>query len=278
MKYVKDITAEEISMMSYNELIGLTRETNRTPGGESTIKLVSRMLLLNKSTKILDIGTSTGHSAIEFARLLNCTVVGIDINEMSLAVAKERSDALKLDNVQFLRMDATDMNFGDESFDVVFAGNVTSLIENKDQALAEYWRVLKPNGYLVAVPMYYIETPSENLVQNVRDAIKVNIKIYNKNDWKKFFVEESTEIFEEEDFKFIKSTDGEIEDFCKRILEREHLNELTEEARAMLHQRYKKYMHLFNENLSHMGFTVFVIRHKESAQFNDPQLYFSEHV
>lgn len=278
MKPICELTTEDIAAMSYNELIGLTRETNRTPGGLDTIKLVSRLLMLNSDTRLLDIGTSTGHSAIEFSRLLNCSVTGIDINEMSLAVASERCQVLKLNKAKFVKMDATAMDFEDSSFDVVFAGNVTSLIEDKNKVLSEYWRVLVPNGYLVAVPMYYLETPSEQLLNDVRKAIQVNITAYYKSDWKKFFVTENAELYEEADFRFIKCSDQEIEDFCTAILVREHLKELDAEAMKLLRVRYVEYMHLFNENLSHMGFTVFVLRRKEDEQYNDPQLYFSECV
>ena len=34
-------------------------------------------------------------------------------------------------------------------------------------------------------------------------------------------------------------------------------------------------MHLFNENNSHMGFTIFMLRKKEEDIFNDPELYHS---
>ena len=278
MKPICELTTEDISVMSYNELIGLTRETNRTPGGLNTIKLISRLLMLNSNTRILDIGTSTGHSAIEFSRLLKCSVVGIDINEMSLAVAYERCNALKLDKAKFIKMDATAMDFDDGSFDIVFAGNVTSLIEDKQKVLNEYWRVLSSNGYLVAVPMYYLKTPSEQLLQSVRKAIQVNITAYYKSDWKKFFVTEGVELYEEVDFQFIKCSEEEIESFCTAILARNHLKELNAEAVKMLRVRYIEYMHLFNENLSHMGFTVFVLRRKEDDQYNDPQLYFSKQI
>lgn len=278
MKEICNLTLKDIEAMSYNELIGLTRETNRTPGGLETIKLVSRLLMLNNEAKILDIGTSTGHSAIEFSRLLNCYVTGIDINEMSLSVARERCQRLKLNKVKFLKMDATDMSFEDGSFDVVFAGNVTSLIEDKKKVLSEYWRVLSPDGYLVAVPMYYIDSPSDELLNNVRNAIQVNIKAYYKTDWKKFFITEDAELYEEVDFRFTKCTDQEIETFCNIILSREHLKELDTNAMNLLRERYVDYMHLFNYNLSHMGFTVFILRRKEDEKYNDPQLYFSKRI
>lgn len=278
MKEIKDLTSEDIKKMSYNEIIGLVRETNRTPGGLTTIRKVSEKLMLNSNSKILDIGTSTGHSALEFSRLLNCEVIGIDINPMSLKTAEERTKRFKLEKAKFVLDDATNMNFGDETFDVVFAGNVTSLVSDRDAALREYWRVLKPSGYLVAVPMYYIKTPSDKLVNDVRKAIQVNITPLYKEDWKKFFVREQDEVLEEIDYKFIKCSDQEIDSFCKLILEREHLKELSPEAFKTLKEAYYEFMHLFNENNSHMGFTIFMLRRKESDIFNDPELYHSELV
>ena len=124
-KELRELTVKDVQNMSYNEIIGLTRETNRTPGGLDTIKEVARLLLVNRDTKLLDIGTSTGHTALEFARLTGCEVVGIDINTMSLEVARERAKCLKLDKVTFVEQDATNMQFEDETFDIVFAGNVT---------------------------------------------------------------------------------------------------------------------------------------------------------
>lgn len=278
MKKIETLTPEDIKQMSYNEIIGLVRETNRTPGGLSTIKTVSRMLNLNSNTKILDIGTSTGHTALEFGRLLNCEVIGIDINDESIKTATERCARFKLDKVRFKLDDATDMSFDNETFDVVFAGNVTSLVSNREAALNEYWRVLKPNGYLVAVPMYYLKTPSDKLLNDVREAIQVNIQAQYKEDWKEFFLRENDEVFEEVDFKFLKCSDEEINEFCKNILSREHLKKLKKDTMEALKECYYRYMHLFNENNSHMGFTVYIIRRKESGVFNDPELYHSERI
>lgn len=279
MEKIESLTVQDIAAMDYNKLIGLIRETNRTPGGIETIKEVSRRLMLDRDVRILDIGTSTGHSAIEFSRLLGCKVVGIDINNMSIAVAAERARLLKLDHlISFLQMDATDMSFEDETFDVVFAGNVASLIEDKQKLLREYWRVLKPGGFLVTVPMYYLEAPSDELLNDVCAAIRVQIQPYYKTDWRSFFLTEGTELYEELDYRFVKCLDVEIDRFCDAILSREHLKKLAPAAMKLLRERYIKYMHLFNENLSHMGFTIFALRRKENEEYNDPQLYFSKPI
>ena len=143
----------------------------------------------------------------------------------------------------------TNLSFENGTFDVVFAGNVTSLVSNRDSALKEYWRVLKENGYLVAVPMYYLEDPSDELLNNVRKAIQVNISVQHKEDWKKFFLRDSDELFEEVDFKFLKCSDEEINKFCDDILSRDHLKELSSDAMDTLRECYYNFMHLFVNNL-----------------------------
>ena len=126
--------------------------------------------------------------------------------------------------------------------------------------------------------MYYIKKPSKKLVDDVREAIQVNIEVQYKDDWKKFFLRKEDEIFEEVDFKFLKCSDDEINEFCENILKREHLKKLKKESMETLKECYYNFMHLFNDNNSHMGFTVFIIRRKESDVFNDPELYHSERI
>ena len=92
------------------------------------------------------------------------------------------------------------------------------------------------------------------------------------------FYHSEAEIFEEVDYKFLKCSDEEINFFCDNILKREHLKKLSDESMKTLRECYYNFMHLFNENNSHMGFTVFIIRRKEYDIFNDPELYHSVRV
>lgn len=278
VKEVNQYTAEDIRAMNYNELIGLTRETNRTPGGLATIKYVAKALHIGKDTKVLDIGTSTGHTALELSRLTGCSVTGIDINPMSLGIARERAEAMSLSKLEFVETDATKMTFGDNIFDVVFAGNVTSLIDDKNKALDEYLRVLKPLGYIVAIPMYYLKKPEKQLLDAVGKAIRVDIRDYYKDDWVKFFLRDRLEIFDAKDFRFITCSEEQIDKFCRDITEREHLSGMKPDARRELVKKYSEYMHLFNANQSIMGFSVLILRNKESEKYNDPQLFYGEEV
>ena len=271
------LTSADIKNMSYNELIGLVKETNRTPGGSKSVSYIMQMCGLRPGKYMLDIGTSTGVTALEMAQLSGCNVVGIDINEDSLNTAAERAKQLGISNITtFKKDDATNLSLPDKYFDVVFCGNVTSLVDNRQAALTEYKRVLKDSGFLAAIPMYYVKTPSDKLVSDVSAAIKVNIKPHDKQYWQDFFTQDMFEVFIQKDFKFDYISDEKVEQFCTDILQREHLKLLSSDAFETLKTQYMKYMLLFRDNLSHMGFTIFILK-KQNPEI-DPELFTSREI
>ena len=274
---LRELTVKDIENMSYNEIIGLVRETNRTPGGSKSVVYISNFCALGPQKKVLDIGTSTGITALELAQFTGCQVVGIDINETSLAEAARRAQELHLNKiVKFQKDDAMNLSLENKSFDTVFCGNVTSLLGNREKALKEYYRVLKDNGYLAAIPMYYIKEPNQQLISDVSQAIKVNITPLYKKDWTKIFTQDLFEIFISKDFKFDELTEKQVDDFCNLILSRPHLKELSLNAKKALDNLYKKYMQLFRVNLAHMGFSILVL--KKSVKDIDPELFTSTEI
>lgn len=255
---------EEILKMDYNQLIGIVRETNRPPGGFKSILHIAQNTFITRETKVLEIGTSTGITAIELAKLTNCKITAIDINPVSIEEAKKRAvEEGVSEYINFEIQDATQLEYADNTFDLVFCGNVTSLISEREKALNEYLRVLKPNGILAAIPMYYIETPSDDLIDRVRAAIQVNIIPWDRKFWFDFFVKEGFELLYYEDYKFNRIDESEVKEFSKELLEQPHLNELSKEAKECLHKKYTDYMLIFRENLSHMGYSIIYLRKTE---------------
>lgn len=265
------MTAEQIQGMSYNELIGLVRETNRPPGGRRSVRAVAAACHLGPSSRVLDIGTSTGDTAIELARVTGCEVVGIDLNPDSLAEATARAAAHRLPKVTFRQADATDLPLESESFDLVFCGNVTSLIEDKSRAVSEYRRVLKFGGHIAAIPMYYVVDPPVELVERVRAAIQVNFKVLRRQEALRVFEADDFEPFDSIDYVFQRQSDEAVAAFCDDILGRPHLASLQPDAKASLHRVYREYMMLFRDNLSLMGFTINLLRKTRFKE--DPELF-----
>jgi phosphatidylethanolamine/phosphatidyl-N-methylethanolamine N-methyltransferase len=100
--------------------------------------------------RILEVGVGTGISLPDYSRANR--ICGVDISEPMLLKAKERVAEFNLSNVEGLWvMDAEQLAFQDESFDVVVAQYVITTVPNPEAALDEFARVLKPGGEIVLV-------------------------------------------------------------------------------------------------------------------------------
>ncbi|MFK5883644.1 MAG: class I SAM-dependent methyltransferase [Candidatus Izemoplasma sp.] len=108
---------------------------------EST--LLKRMIGKVANKTILDVGCATGVHTRLFANEDNI-VTGIDISKEMITEAKKR----RIDDISFLQMDATKMDFPDNSFDIVFSVTMIEFVTDKKKLINELFRVLKPGGYL----------------------------------------------------------------------------------------------------------------------------------
>lgn len=99
-------------------------------------------------TKVLDIGTGNG----DFIKLIrpafgeNTQITGIDPNGEALKDARQGNDSL---NVQFIQMEGENLDFGDQSFDVVCLSNAMHHLASPVKTFAEMRRVVKSDGWLV---------------------------------------------------------------------------------------------------------------------------------
>ena len=94
--------------------------------------------------RLLDVATGTGTAARAAARR-GASVVGVDRSPGMLAVARELSRELDL-----RRADACALPFDDGHFDAVTCGLSLSHFADRDRALREVLRVLRPGGRFVA--------------------------------------------------------------------------------------------------------------------------------
>lgn len=101
--------------------------------------------------KILDIGTGPGFFPMILSEA-GYTVTAVDYTEEMLEKAKEnlgKYTKYGLERVTLQRMDAQNLEFADETFDVVISRNLTWNLEKPEQAYQEWIRVLKPGGVLL---------------------------------------------------------------------------------------------------------------------------------
>lgn len=97
--------------------------------------------------KVLDIGTGAGFFAILLSRMGH-EVTGIDMSADMLHQAKQNVLAAGC-RADFRRMNAQQLDFDMESFDVVISRNLTWTLPDAMQAYREWQRVLKFGGRLL---------------------------------------------------------------------------------------------------------------------------------
>ena len=97
--------------------------------------------------KILDIGTGPGFFPVILAEA-GYKVTAVDYTQEMLDTAKRNAGNL-CERISFYKMDAQNLEFADETFDVVISRNLTWNLEKPEQAYQEWMRVLKPGGVLL---------------------------------------------------------------------------------------------------------------------------------
>jgi len=105
---------------------------------------------------VLEVGVGTGLALPHYRQ--DHEVVGIDISPEMLNRARERVSKLRLTQVQQLTlMDASELEFADNSFEVVVAAYVMSVVPDPQRVINEIERVCKPGGCVVIVNHFAAE-------------------------------------------------------------------------------------------------------------------------
>tara|TARA_B100000965_G_scaffold403034_1_gene430290 strand:- start:1546 stop:2154 length:609 start_codon:yes stop_codon:yes gene_type:complete len=120
--------------------------------------------LSKDNIKILDVGCSTGTAAANIFDLSKTDYIGIDISDEYISLARNKYGYDK-----FINMDATQMKFDSETFDIVLFNGVMHHMSDKliCDCLKEVRRVLKPNGYiLIGEPVFTKSMPISTFFLN----------------------------------------------------------------------------------------------------------------
>lgn len=112
--------------------------------GESVAKYIKN------TDRVLECACGTGAISIFIAPVCKELIV----SDYSVGMLKQAKKKLKnYDNIDYRRVDITDIEAEDNSFDLVVAGNVIHLLPDPQRAMNELTRVCKDGGRLV-IPTY----------------------------------------------------------------------------------------------------------------------------
>ena len=117
---------------------------------------------VRRGNHVLDIAGGTGDLTMKFSDLVGPEgkVVLADINDSMLKVGRDRLlDKGYSGNIEFVQCNAQYLPFADNSFDVITMAFGLRNVTDKDMALCEFQRVLKPGGRLLVLEFSHTKNP-----------------------------------------------------------------------------------------------------------------------
>ncbi|MBR6098516.1 ubiquinone/menaquinone biosynthesis methyltransferase [bacterium] len=171
-----DKTPEKISEMFDDIALNYDRNNNIISLGlhNRIKKLALKNLTLKDNFKILDICCGTGDiEKILLKTKYALDITGIDFSEKMLLIANDCHS----DKVHFIKADATDLPFEDNSFDTITMTFGLRNIQNRTKAIKEAYRVLRKDGEFL-----HLDFGVKNFPSKIFDFIaKTGIKLFYKD-------------------------------------------------------------------------------------------------
>jgi phosphatidylethanolamine/phosphatidyl-N-methylethanolamine N-methyltransferase len=110
------------------------------------LQALQRMAIASDD-RILEVGVGTGINLTLYPR--DCSVTGVDLSDSMLEKAYEKTAKNGLRNVRLQQMDASALNFADDSFDIVYAPYLISVVPDPVKVAQEMYRVCRPGGRVI---------------------------------------------------------------------------------------------------------------------------------
>jgi len=107
--------------------------------------------------RVLEVGVGTGINAGLYPR--DCAVTGIDLSDSMLEKARERIIRKDIRNVRLLEMDAAAIKFADNTFDIVYAPYLISVVPDPVTVANEMVRVCRSGGRIVFLNHFRSSNP-----------------------------------------------------------------------------------------------------------------------
>lgn len=241
---------------SGHEFLARMGKTKLRPGGVEATNWLLEQAELTPETKVLEVACNMGTTLVQVAEEHGCHMTGLDLDEKALARAAENVKAHGLeDKVTLVHGSAFELPFPDGSFDVVINEAMLTMLlgDKKDQAIAEYRRVLKPGGVLLTHDVC-IRTDDEgdqkDVIAGISRAINVRVEPLTVSSW--------TRRFEDHGFA-VQTKVGAMTLLDPEGMERDEGHEKTLEilANAMKAENaefFGRMFHFFSENADKLGY------------------------
>jgi ubiquinone/menaquinone biosynthesis C-methylase UbiE len=227
------------------------------PGGYEATEKICTLSNLNEKSHVLDLACGTGTTSFFLSRKYKCKITGIDISNSLIDVAIKNLKKFKKNaKITFEVADAFKIPYPDNTFDFVIAQAFFILIDEKEKALNEIYRVLKSGGYFGSLELSWFKTPTkeaydELLIKTCNNFIPRMIKF---EEWEVFY--------KSKNFKHIKTIKNPMTSGMLRMLKTEGVfNFVNILIKMMFNSINRKRMmdvqKTFNKYNDYVGYGIF---------------------
>jgi phosphatidylethanolamine/phosphatidyl-N-methylethanolamine N-methyltransferase len=122
---------------------------------------------------ILEVGVGTGINTSLYPK--NCQITGIDLSSSMLDKARERVARERLRHVRLLEMDAAKTTFADDTFDIVYAPYLISVVPDPVMVAREMRRICKPGGKIIILNHFRSTNPVVATMERMISPLTVHI-------------------------------------------------------------------------------------------------------
>lgn len=147
---------------NYDQLNGYVPEADLGLG----CGLPTQFAEIKKGDTVVDLGSGAGNDCF-VARAItgeSGKVIGIDMGEEMIEMARNNAEKLGYNNVEFRFGDIENIPIADDKVDVVVSNCVLNLVPDKRKAFKETFRILKPKGHFSISDVVLVGTLPQNIM------------------------------------------------------------------------------------------------------------------
>lgn len=162
-------------------------KTRLRPGGKKATDWLIQQGQFTSHKRVLEVACNMCTTSIYLAQTYGCHIEAVDLNNKALDKARHNIAKAQLEDfIHVQQANAMKLPFEDNTFDIILNEAMLTMlpVKAKEKALAEYYRVLKPDGVLLTHDIVITNEASKDaIIEQLSAAINVNVSPQVKNDW-----------------------------------------------------------------------------------------------
>jgi phosphatidylethanolamine/phosphatidyl-N-methylethanolamine N-methyltransferase len=168
------VTAVENAFVErvYQKLAGVYDYTFGPTLHPGRLEAIEKMSI-HPGDDVLEVGVGTGINLSLYPR--SCTITGVDLSSKMLEKAQKRIESKGLSHCRVMEMNAEQLAFPENSFDVVYAPYVISVVPDPVKVAREMYRVCRPGGRVVILNHFKSANPVIGKIERAISPMTVHI-------------------------------------------------------------------------------------------------------